>query len=236
MVDKVCVVCGELKKIKAKRMCGICYRKQYIPRPSVKRICVVCGENKIHQAFGMCAKCYGKKYRSEHKERVIEIRVAYSAKYKDLILKRSEDSRREKGELSYIDNKNCSVHLGVFVGEKIFSTLYPNAVHMPAGNPGYDFVCRNGAKIDIKTSTLHTGDRWGFNIDKNILADFFVCIAFDNRIDLNPLHIWMFPSNDVCAFSTITACANTLSKWDKYKMDINKVVKCYNNIRESNNG
>ena len=75
---------------------------------------------------------------------------------------------------------------------------------MGIGNCGYDFICGDGYKIDVKSAA--TGDKsghWIFYTSKNKIPDYFIFIAFDNRDDLNPTHLWIVPGNIVNQLGTI---------------------------------
>jgi hypothetical protein len=137
------------------------------------------------------------------------------------------------------ENKKCSAYLGVYIAERILSKYFEDVIVMPFGNPGYDFVCKNGFKIDVKSSTLHemTGrtSRWGFCIRCNEIADYFLCLAFnDDREDLIPLHIWLIPGPVVCHYHNgfyITNNEQGIKKWSQYEKPLDKVVNCCNVLR-----
>ena len=127
-------------------------------------------------------------------------------------------------------NKNCSVFLGCHVAERVLSYVFKDVQRMPNGNRGYDFICNKGFKIDVKASCLQKNNTYVFVTKYNKIADYFLCIAFDNRKDLNPQHIWLIKSDDVCVidkkkrlFRDICAVnikndSDTLSKFSKYEL------------------
>ena len=94
-------------------------------------------------------------------------------------------------------NKECAQYLGIYICEnKEFLSKILNIVEcMPITNPGYDVVCEKDKKIDVKCSCLDNYNRWNFNIRKNKIADYFLMIAFDNRENLNVIHIWLVNGN-----------------------------------------
>ena len=98
-------------------------------------------------------------------------------------------------------------------------------------NPGYDFICNRGKKIDVKSSCIRRGNTWIFRINYNTIADYFLCLAFDNRADLNPMHIWLLPSNITSHLSGASIGFSTISKWDEYRLDISKVSMCCDLMR-----
>jgi hypothetical protein len=130
------------------------------------------------------------------------------------------------------ENKKCSDYLGVYIAERALSKFFDNIKRMPVGNPGYDFVCGKGFKIDVKSSCLHhtsvSASNWGFDISRNTIADYFLCLAFDNRESLNPMHVWLIPGN-VINMKRQVRIANSdrgLCSWLEYERPIDKVVAC----------
>lgn len=182
-------------------------------------ICNSCGEDKKHYAQGLCGSCYYATNRDKLKE--------LARRY-----------RRANGGKSASENKQCTSFLGVHVAERVLSKVFKNVKQMPYGYRGLDFICNKGKKIDVKsacTETRHNhGDRWNFAINKNQIADFFLCLAFDNREDLNPLYIWLIPGHIINHFVKTSISESNLSKWDKYKLDIGKVTACCDVMKQTN--
>lgn len=138
-------------------------------------------------------------------------------------------------------NKTCTLYLGVYIAERILSNYFENITKMSPGNKGYDFICKNGYKIDVKSSCINekiisnkSYYSWYFIIKRNKSADYFLCLAFDNRNDLNPLHIWLIPGdvvNDkICL--TISNSKLSMNKWSKYEKSIDEVVNKCNVFKE----
>lgn len=129
-------------------------------------------------------------------------------------------------------NKKCSKYLGVYIAENILSNFFEGLIRMPHDNPGYDFICKKGFKIDVKSSCLYYGKignpHWMFRIDHNNTTDYFLCISFDDRTNLTPLHVWLIPGNIINKKSglTITDSQNSLSKWSQYEKPLDKVNVC----------
>ena len=147
----------------------------------------------------------------------------------------NEDNKQYRinnGGQSMDKNKEHSLFLGVHIAEQVLSKVFKNVKQMPYGNKGFDFFCNKGKKIDVKASVLHTNGEslghWLFIIKQNIIADYFLCLAFDNREDLNPLHIWLIPADKLNHLTGTTISKSTINKWDEYKLDINKVISCCN--------
>jgi len=75
--------------------------------------------------------------------------------------------------------------------------LFEGSQRMRLGNPGYDIVCNKGYKIDVKASTLSVTNTFGFNINENRIADYFILIGYNNIIELKPLHIWIIGGKEI---------------------------------------
>lgn len=145
-------------------------------------------------------------------------------------------SRRKRGSHLFNENTGCALYLGVHVAERVLSQVFKDVVRMPPTNPGYDVICNHGKLIDIKCSCLHKNSRgngwsWGFRINRNTIPDYFLCLAFDNREDLNPLHVWLIPGSKINHLAGASICHSSLSKWDEYRIDVSKVSKCCDTLR-----
>lgn len=130
-------------------------------------------------------------------------------------------------------NPKCASYLGVYVAERLLSKIFKNVERMPYGHPGYDFICGKGYKVDVKGGCLgnNTPDRWLFKINKNQIADYFLCLAFDNRYDLNPIHVWLIPcevlNNKVCT----SISKYQTDRWSEYEQPLDKVLKCCDTMK-----
>lgn len=142
----------------------------------------------------------------------------------------------KQGHIPMGVNRACSSFLGVHIAEDVLQNVFRNVERMPYGNPGYDFICGNGYLIDSKASCERSQDgrhtSWQFRINKNTIADFFVLLAFDDRDNTNPLHVWMLPGHVVNNQISISISESTIDKWDEYRLDINKVIRCCNAMKE----
>lgn len=94
------------------------------------------------------------------------------------------------------ENEDCCMYLGIHIAERILSKIFEDVERMPINNRGYDFICKKGYKIDVKSATLanrpNGGNRLSFAINYNNIADYFLLIGFDDRESLEPMHIWLF--------------------------------------------
>lgn len=96
------------------------------------------------------------------------------------------------------ENKDCTLYLGIHIAERLLSKIFKDIKRMNCNNRGYDFICKMGFKIDVKSSVLNKKNNcWQFGISYNHIADYFLLLAFDNRECLNPLHIWLFKRDDM---------------------------------------
>ena len=199
-------------------------------------ICKECGEDAKHHAFGLCSRCYKAKYWNIHKEELKQKNKQYYESNQDKCRERDCRYRRAHGGKPASENKQCAAFLGVHVAEQVLSKVFKDVERMPANHAGHDFICNKGKKIDVKSSCTHTPDnhtdRWVFTIRKNKISDYFLCLAFDNREDLNPLHIWLIPGIILNHLGSASISESTLSRWDKYKLDINKVISCCNTMKQ----
>lgn len=133
------------------------------------------------------------------------------------------------------ENKSCSNYLGIYISEQILSYIYINVKRMPHNNIGYDFICGKGYKVDVKSSCERKNyNTWEFGIHKNKIADYFLCLAFDNRDDLNPKHIWLIPGSIINDKTCATISESTLLKWEEYKQPLNKIISCCDTFRKIN--
>ena len=197
-------------------------------------ICLVCKKKKVY-AKGLCQKCYMKQYQKNNKEKINKYNMQYYKNNKEKINKISNQYYIDNRDNSMSENKDCALYLGIHVAEQVLFNVFKNVKQMPNGNEGFDFICNKGMKIDVKSGTIHIYDtsleHWLFRINKNEIADYFLCLAFDNREDLNPLHIWLIPAKYINHLVSLTISKSTIHKWDKYKLDVNKVIDCCSKMK-----
>ena len=164
-------------------------------------------------------------------------------------VKTTNSAYERKTHQPYDQNKDCSSYLGVAVAEKVLSRFFNHIQRMPYGNPGYDFICSKGYKIDVKSACLNYpkphirngkyvqtyNPYWMFSLYKNQIADYFLCLAFSDRETLEPIHIWLIPSSIINMKSgiTITNTPKALLKWQPYEKPLDKVIHCCNLLRDT---
>ena len=219
--------------------------------------CYKCGveltdENRSSSGGNKCKSCQSK-YQKEYRAANIDtLRAKHRQWYidnKEIIKKRSNDRHKahrdednlRKREHNYSmgakpmsENKDCPVFLGVWIAEQVLAKVFKNVERMPYGNPGFDFICGNGYRVDSKAVCVNKNKpAWTFNIRKNKIADFFALLAFDNRQDLNPQHIWLVPGDVVNHGNGVYIGIAGVDKWKQYELPIGKVISCCNVMKAS---
>ena len=164
-----------------------------------------------------CSNCRSSEWRKNNPERSTEIR---------------KKSERVRGIMSFDENKECALFLGVHIAEGVLRRVFKDVDRMHMGNPGFDFICNSGKKVDVKSSCINKRGHWHFNICRNTCPDYFLCLAFDNREDLNPLHCWLFPGYEFNHLQALTPRPGMVSKWTEYEIDISKVVDCCDTMKK----
>lgn len=144
------------------------------------------------------------------------------------------------------NNKECGQYLGIYIAERILSKVFENVTRMPNNNSGYDFICKKGYKIDVKSSLLHKrntqSEYWNFSISYNTIADYFLFIGFDNLDDITPLNIWLIKGIDIVRgralnkFSGLTI-TNTPESINQFKLfekidKLEKTIDCCKTLKE----
>jgi len=145
-------------------------------------------------------------------------------------------SRDVYGTLPMSENKECAQYFGITVAERLIRHLFKDAIRMPNGNPGYDFICAKDKKIDVKSAciTVYNNNKnphWQFDIRKNQVADYFLLIAFNNRADLEPQHQWLIPGHVLNHLTGASISLSTIDKWDEYKQPIEAAQICCNTMK-----
>lgn len=134
------------------------------------------------------------------------------------------------------ENIECSSFLGVHVAERVLGHVFKDVAKMPYGTPGFDFRCQHGYLVDVKSSCRHCypegyADRWLFAIRRNPIADYFLCLAFDNRNDLNPEHVWLVPGCTINDRMSVSISETKLDKWMQYEHPLGKIIACCNVLK-----
>ena len=179
-----------------------------------------------------CVRDTNKKYYQNHKEEAAKWHKEWYEEHKDEII-------RKEGNLPMYENKYCTQYLGIVVAERLVKHVFKDVEMMPFGFPGYDLICNKGKKINVKASTAHveqnkssTMNRWQFRPNYNKKCDYFLCMAFDNVDDLNPLYMWMIPAIEINHKSSTRISQSTIHKWDQWIMDINNTQTCCATMKE----
>ena len=225
-----------------------------------KIICEKCGEEKVYHCKNMCKQCYMKlwreknpnynnnrkeyfnKYYQNNKIRLHQKYINNIEKYKQYYIdhaKHQKQHRYDTGQATPMnEDKTCSCYLGCYIAEPALISLFKNVQRMPTGFRGYDFKCSNGYLIDSKASCKrirkNKSNGWGFNIRKNKIADYFLCIAFDNRKNIKAKYIWLIPGDVINDKTYLTISESKINKWDEYKLD--KLEEINNFVQKIKNG
>ena len=191
--------------------------------------CSICSEIKELHCKNICRKCYNKQWRKNN----LNYQKEYRKNNKEKLNKQQNEYRHNTNKCQPMNkNKSCASYFGVVVAEQVLSKVFKNVIRMPNNNPGFDFKCSNGFLIDSKAACkIKNRNSWQFHIFENKIADYFCCLAFDNRNDINPIYAWLIPGNVVNDKQMISISKSTILKWDKYKLDITKIIKCCNNLK-----
>ena len=119
------------------------------------------------------------------------------------------------------ENKDCSSYLGIHVAERILAHVFKkeNVERKPYGHKGYDFICGKGKKVDVKSSSLLSGNEWCFHIKHNDIAEQFLLLAFGKRPDNDknpkPMRLWLIPNNAI-----FVRRGHTKEFWDRATITI----------------
>ncbi len=110
--------------------------------------------------------------------------------------------RWNNGECSPMsENYECASYFGVHIAENYISKLFEDPVVAPYGTRGYDWICKKGKKIELKSRCLQRqGKRIGWNftgIDYNTTADYFMLSGWKDRESLLHLYVLMFHRKDM---------------------------------------
>ena len=179
-----------------------------------------------------CRKEQSRLYVKANPEKVRSLKRAWIKANPEKATAMSTRASRKRGALPMSENKECSSYFGVYIGEPLLYMIFKNVERMPYGHPGYDIICGNDKKIDVKLSSLRKSqNNWQFHIRRNTTADYFWCVAFDNRKDLNIIHIWLLPGDKFNHLANASISPSTIHKWDAYKQDPTKVIACCDTMK-----
>ncbi len=178
-----------------------------------------------------CVKEYNKKKYLLNQKKALESQKKNYWLNRNKVLKLQRNKYYARGGQPMATNKDCSHYLGVHIAEGLVAKYFKNPVRMPMHNKGYDFICSNGYKIDVKSSVVTKSNQWLFSIKKNKIADYFLCLGFDNRRDLNLLHVWLFPGLIVNNKTGISSITSKISKWSQYEKPIEDIKNCCETLK-----
>lgn len=237
----ICKECKRTIKHSAHGLCHNCYLKS---RPKIT--CKVCGRKMIVYLDGMCKNCHTK---LQPKITCVKCGRVMDECARGLCFTCYRHTKY--GKLSLYENKSCSSYLGIVVGERLLANYFEGVTRMPYAHKGFDFTCTNGYKIDSKIATARIDKRvimksnhWTFGLHKNSIADYFCCIAIDQRGDLSNLNIikaWLIPRNAVSVnginvheLNSLTISLSNVSYWEQYEIDDNELNECCRKLIDDN--
>ena len=182
----------------------------------------------------LCKECDKERcrvYRKANQDKLKEYACLHREEHSEKVKAINTRHQRKNGALPFDENKECTSYYGVYINEGLLKRYFNDVEVMPYGYPGYDFICNNGWKIDGKSS--FTGDKgcWEFRINHNTTADYFFCVAYDNRKDKNIIHIWILPGDKFNHLMGASISKSTIDKWAEYEQPIDKLSACCNKIR-----
>ena len=213
-----CKKCRQEVDTKKRRSTGV-KEKRVLFSDGIRKECSKCGVIKEFAQFNTNIM-----YKDGH---------CYSCR--ECSIKVDTKRNRANGMLPMGVNRVCSSYLGVAVAERLIRHLFSEVQSMPYGNSGYDFICSKNKKIDIKSAciTLHHKKNpwWTFHIRRNKIADYFLLLAFNNRVDLEPVHQWLIPGHVLNHLTGATISPSTIDKWDEYRQPIGPAITCCNTIK-----
>lgn len=204
------------------RVCGVpLVVGENITQPGIDNSMYICRDCNRGRRRGCRRDYYRDYYRKNHEH----------------CINRNRDWRHSTGrQKSMSENKTCASFLGVYVTEEVLSHVFKDVQRMPYGNIGFDFICCHDKKIDVKSSCRHRSknraDHWLFAIRHNHIADDFLCLAFNNRDDLEPEHIWLIPGSKVNDCTGIGISVTTLDKWSQYEQPLDNVLVGCNALKD----
>ncbi len=149
--------------------------------------------------------------------------------YEDYLAKKiGFDDKKERNRFWHYDNGSIPMsenidsgqYLGIEMAERrVARMLLPIVLEkiekeMPYGNPGFDFICHNNQKIDIKSTTLNGLNKLSFHIRWNNIPEYFMLVGFNNREELNIIGIWMIKKGERLRYNRSSS-----SKLELYKRE-----------------
>ena len=159
-------------------------------------------------------------------------RDGYRTICKDCCNKRRKEWRYRVGEDKPASSTHArNVYLGITIGEEVACRYFKNPIRAPYGTSGYDLICQNGFKIDVKLATLGKNGSWTFGIRNRTgeKPDYYLLLAMESIDVLTPRHIWLIPVDAVIGRHKLGdkicfgVSKNTVSKIAKYEKPIDRL-------------
>ena len=129
---------------------------------------------------------------------------------------------------------NCAPKFGMFIAERLCKHLFKNLEIRPDNK--FNLIYCGNKKIYVKSASITLNEseqpKWSFTFKKNNNVDYFICIAFDNQIDLNILYMWMIPGRVINHLTGIYISPYSIYKWDEWKVDTEDARLCCAELKE----
>ena len=227
-----CKHCGftgepeDFRKPKGK-VCNECYKKQ-------KRK----GDEKYRKKNRERINKDERDYRKKNRERINKKKRNNYKKNHKVFIKRERIRRRKNGMLPWSQVKH--LRLGLYI-EQAIARMFGSVAEV-TNNPGVDFICPNGYKMQVKTSSLSKSKypSWYFNINENKIVDYFILVAVNHIDDIDKenfkhVHIWIMKGNVLNYKTGVSISPSRVYKWNEYsimKEYENKFINCCNVIKK----
>ena len=159
-------------------------------------------------------------------------RDGYRTVCRDCCNKRRKEWRYRTGEYKPASPTHArNVYLGIIIGEEVACRYFKNPVRAPYGTSGYDLICQNGFKIDVKLSTTGKNGSWSFGIKNRSgeKPDYYLLLAMESMEVLTPRHIWLIPASaiigrhKICDKVCFGVSPSTINKLEKYEKPIDRL-------------
>ena len=113
---------------------------------------------------------------------------------------------------------NSSIYLDTSIAKDVLSKMFNDVSSYNIRNPYFKFIC-DEKKIDIKFSMkVKKYDAWLFRVNRNTITDYFLFVAFNNRLNHDLMHIWFIPGNEINHLRNLSISESRLDKWNKYEI------------------
>lgn len=82
--------------------------------------------------------------------------------------------RWDNGTVPMSENEECASYFGVYIAERYVRELFEDPIPMPVNNPGFDWICKKGKRIQNKARCLEYQINISCSLDGIIGTDVYV--------------------------------------------------------------